>query len=670
MRPPLSYVPLLPVTLSFIAGVIIFGIGAPTLLAGIPAIISVLLFFKGKAIVPICLMALSFGWIDMSIQSPAPLSPHLVNKELTYQGTVQSVNDTETSRHLVINIEQIDSSATLNNSFKCRLTLPSTRPAINAGDIVAFTAKLQSPQNRHDLPDEWDLKTFLYRQGIVATVYIQPDKIKVIGENDSWLWNIRRLQPQIIALLGASSLSDNSTEFLIATITGDDSLLHHETRAKFSAAGLAHILALSGLHVGLIALIIGIALYPIQALGYNRVRLAITIILLWLYAVITGMSPSVTRAVIMATVYISGLMLQRRHSSMNALCFAALLILALSPMSLYSVGFQLSFAAVISILLFTEYLNPMHRRHRIGYYLSSMMCVSIAATLGTGAISAYYFHTFPLYFLIGNILVLMILPFVIGGGVILIIFEACGYDPSWFCSIIDFLYSIIKSITDFSASLPGASIDGIYFSAWLLIPYFATIALLAAAIIYRRLAYGCAAFVTAVFSFSMFHATKPEYQQYEIFFPRNTYYTNIIARAGSEMYLFSTVYHSERDAAIERAKLQYCDYMEKRSVDSLIFVTDSFKSELITRMGRNIILGGRHYIIIDGNDDLRESPVKPDYALVCRGFKGKIEDVDSIIKADTILLSYDLHQRRHDRYLRECRAASIPHRSLRNVTSP
>lgn len=664
MRPPLSYIPLLPITLSFIVGIIIADIEVHPIGLILVATIATFLFFKRKAIVSICLMALAIGWVNMLIQTPASLSQSLQETEYHYNGTIISTTESETSRHLIIKVNQIDS--VFETNFHCKLTLPSMYPVINPGDDVSFLAKLQSPKNNHDLPDEWDMENFLYYQGITATAYIQPEQITIIGENNGLLWHIRRLQSYIVSLLGASPLSDETTEFLTATIVGDDSLLLAETRQEFSTSGLAHILALSGLHVGLIAIIIAIILLPLSIMGYNRTRLIITIILLWGYAVMTGLTPSVTRAAIMTTLYIIGIIIQRRHSSINALCFAALIILLFSPLQLYSAGFQLSFAAVLAILLFANRINPVNRKHHIGYYITSLACVSMSATLGTALISAYYFHSFPVYFLIANILVIFMLPVIIGGGVLLIIFEACGGSSIWICSALDFLYSIITWITEITSSLQFAKIDNIYFSGWLFVPYIITILLLLATLVYRKIAYGVMAIMLAIFTITAHYVSKPTYPQKEFFIPRDTYYTNIIARIDTTMYLYSTAHHSEYSDVVDRAKFRYKDYMGRRGVEEITLVTDSFYSPLFSCHGRNLIFNNTHFLIIDNADDIYPCNAKPDYVLMCRGFKGDIIDVAEIIRADSILLSYDLHPRRHNRYLDECETKKIPCRSLRD----
>lgn len=657
MRPPLSFVPLLPILPALIAGTLI-GCQQITLYwALLPLAAAFIMYRYGWHVSAIAITALSIGWINADIRTPKPLPSQLTGTERHYTATVTDVAESETSRHLTVDI---------NNLGKCRITLPTVFPEIKPGDIVSFNATLTPPENRHDLPDEWDMETFMRRQGIVATSYIKPENISVTGFSSNPTWHIRQLQYHIRSLLGKSSLSDTTTAFLIATITGDDTLLHPDTRQDYTTAGLAHILALSGLHVGIIALIINIILFPLYITRQRNIRIIITIILLWVYALMTGLSPSVTRAVIMFSLYLIGIILQRRHSSMNALCFAAIAIILFSPLSIYSVSFQLSFAAVASILLFTPLLNPISPRHRISHFLMSMVSVSIAAMLGTGLIAAYYFHSFPIYFLIGNILVLLLLPMLIGGGILLTVIEVFGCDPQWLCLALDYIHSLVEGIVNFSNTIPGATVTGIYFPAWLLIPSFLTIASFLCVLIYRRAFYAVATCLFLASTIILYHNSNPDFPHYEYFIPRDSYHTNIIVRDSTSMYLFTTAPESEHQAVIDRTNTRYRDYIARRAVSSMTLVTDTFDSPIITRRGRHIAIGNRHFVIIDNDNDTLPSSVSPDYALVCRGFRGNIQSIIRNIHPDTLLLSSDLHPARVRNYTRQCSIATNPCHSLRH----
>ena len=650
MKPPLSYIPLLPIVVGFIIGIAIGDFAWPLYFAILPALISAILLWRGLSLWGVSIMAIAIGWINAAVQTPPPINPSLTVNPAQYRAIVKDITESENSRHLTVDIDGVG---------LCRITTPSLFPVISCGDSIAFTTHLEKPQNRHDLPLEWDMETYMHRKGIVATAYLQPEKIAVIGYDCGFYWKLRQLREEIIALIGQSNLSDPTTAFFIATITGDDSFLTDNSREQYSRSGLAHILALSGLHVAIIATVIAIFLFPLHLMRQRKMRYIITITILWIYAIVTGLSPSVTRAVIMTSLFLLALMIERRNSSLNTLCFAALVILLFSPMSLYSIGFQLSFCAVTSILVFANRINPISPRHKIAFHFASLITVSISAMIGTGLISAYYFHTFPVYFLLSNIIVLLILPFVLGGGILLTLLLAIGVEAQWLCIALDFGYSIISNTCQLCNSLPYASIDNIYFKPWLLIPYFATCAALLASLVYRKKLLYFATATMAVITVLLFSLNREQYPDKEIYFPRDTYYTNIIARDKATLYLFTTAHHSELPAVVDHVENRYRDFIGSREIDHITIVDTVFDSDIITRRGRNLIVDGKHYVIIKDKADLRPIEAKPDYALVCRGFTGDIVDVYNTINPDTIILSYDLHPRRSSRYYNECREDSI-----------
>ena len=651
MKPPLSYIPLLPIVVGFIIGIAIGDFAWPLYFAILPALISAILLWRGLSLWGVSIMAIAIGWINAAVQTPPPINPSLTVNPAQYRAIVKDITESENSRHLTVDIDGVG---------LCRITTPSLFPVISCGDSIAFTTHLEKPQNRHDLPLEWDMETYMHRKGIVATAYLQPEKIAVIGYDCGFYWKLRQLREEIIALIGQSNLSDPTTAFFIATITGDDSFLTDDSREQYSRSGLAHILALSGLHVAIIATVIAIFLFPLHLMRQRKMRYIITITILWIYAIVTGLSPSVTRAVIMTSLFLLALMIERRNSSLNALCFAALVILLFSPMSLYSIGFQLSFCAVTSILVFANRINPISPRHKIAFHFASLITVSISAMIGTGLISTYYFHTFPVYFLLSNIIVLLILPFVLGGGILLTLLLAIGVEAQWLCIALDFGYSIISNTCQLCNSLPYASIDNIYFKPWLLIPYFATCAALLASLVYRKKLLYFATATMAVITVLLFSLNREQYPDKEIYFPRDTYYTNIIARDKATLYLFTTAHHSELPAVVDHVENRYRDFIGSREIDHITMVDSFFDSDIITRRGRNLIVDGKYYVIIKDKADLRPIEAKPDYALVCRGFTGDIIDVYNTISPDTIILSYDLHPRRSSRYYNECREDSIP----------
>lgn len=579
-----------------------------------------------------------------------------ITKKERYHGIVQRSSTNDTGQHLTV-------KTTLSGGKRATvlLTYPTVRIPVAPGDSVSFSSTLNLP-NPPDMHEN-DYASTLRRSGIEYTSFVRPDSLTVTGRNNSLYWRIRRLQPLISEILKRSDLDTPACEFLIATLTGDSSILPEATRTRFSSSGVAHVLALSGLHVGIIAIVLSILLFPLRITGKRHLPTAVTIIALWSYAVMTGLSPSVTRAVIMASTIGIGFMLKRRYSSFNALLLAMIIILIFDPIALFQPGFQLSFSAVASILIFSIPLYNAKIKNRTSYYIVSLFTVTVAATLGTSMTAAYHFHTFPCYFILANIPVIILLPFILSGGIIILLFEATGIGCGAVCQCVDFLYSIIDDITSTVEMLPGATLKGIYFSGWTLIPYFATLTAIALAIFYRQRIWYFLSPLFLIMTVVMLLTTAPRHPEEEFFITRSTYETSAIYRHANEAFLITTAAPQNASSVIYAHQRRFGDYLSSRGIDSLRIAPDTFAFMNIKRIDNTLIYKSRSYRFI--YTDILEPTDTVDYAVVCRGFKGDILDIVRVMSPDTVLLSNDLHPRRHDRYLDSLRRYNIPHRSLK-----
>lgn len=592
--------------------------------------------------------------------------------ELCYKGEVIDIKEQETSTAIIVKIDSINSYPSTSKDFsncqgfKCLISVPATSLNIVPYDYIQFHTTLSSPQNQNT-PDAFDYVSYLHRKGIVATSVVRPEDISVIGHRHSIFEAIEKQKYVYTHILYNSNLSEDTARFLNATIIGDASSISEEQRLTYGTAGIAHILALSGLHVGIISIVISLFLFPLYFMRKHVMRLIITIGLLWLYAISTGLSPSVTRAVIMASVYFGAFIFQRHHSSLNAVCFAALIILIADPMQLFDVGFQLSFIAVTFILLFANRLNPINRRRSPKLYaITSFFTVSTAAMLGTGIIAAYYFHRIPVYFLLGNVLASILLPPLIGGGVLLILLQSLSIPTDWLCQFIDIMYIGLDFVTTQINSFPGASIDYIYFPAWIILPYFCAIVALFLALFKRKAIYFVFALILLANTIILSYIFKPSYSDDEFFIPQDTYYTNIIYRHHKSAYLITTAPEHDAEAIRTLCQRRHRDFLWRRSCSDLQLIAQTDTIYDLIRYGNILTIGRTGIIIIKSQNDIPDSLNRPvDYALICRGFRASISHITNRISVDSILLSNDLHPRRHNRYIDECTRSGIPYRSLK-----
>ena len=298
------------------------------------------------------------------------------------------------------------------------------------------------------------------------------------------------LQVRLYQRLASAGLEDDELATVGALTLGYKEDLDPELKHHFQASGAAHVLAVSGLHTGILyGLLLWILTFGgrIKPLHENRVgRWAISsviIVAMWGYAWLTGMTPSVVRAVLMVTIFEIGRMCYRQVISLNTIAAAAVLILLVHPTDLWSVSFQLSFAATFSIVLFAKQLEPSLQRlgwrekwrgKIVSYFLGTII-VSIAAQIGTMPITMYYFGQVSTYFLLTNLIVLPIATFLVpcglisialGGSTIGVLFSKITWFLAWAMN------HSVEWIEELPGSTVSASVNGVMVGIYYLLLLF------------------------------------------------------------------------------------------------------------------------------------------------------------------------------------------------------
>lgn len=267
-----------------------------------------------------------------------------------------------------------------------------------------------------------------------------------------------------------------------ALLYGYDKEIDEEITEAYSKTGTLHILAVSGMHVGLIFMILSWFLSPINKLPKGRLWVSIFQFLgIWIYALLCGLSPSILRACVMFSFVILGKQINKSSNPFNSLSAAGFLLICIQPSMLYNVGFQLSFAAVAGILGFYPYLNLLiHFKNNFLNEIWKIIAVSVAAQTLTLPISFYYFHQFPSYFLPANLIIIPLSTFIIYGGILLLILSPISAAAEILGFIISKLILFTSKISIFIANLPYSSIENISWS----IPQMAAYYLIGIALIY------------------------------------------------------------------------------------------------------------------------------------------------------------------------------------------
>ena len=283
--------------------------------------------------------------------------------------------------------------------------------------------------------------------------------------------NISHLRKQLLATYDHYDFNMEEKALINAITLGDKSLLNKNIRKPFSISGSSHILALSGLHTGIVFALFFLFFRMVFCFIRNYLFRQCLIVLftlpaIWFFAILTGSSPSVIRATVMLTVFSLARLLSRDGISLNVLAFTAILMLMINPKDLYDIGFQLSFLAVFSIIviykdivnIFQNIRNPLIR------WMWQMFMVSTAAQLGTAPLAAYYFHQFSLMYFLSNLVIIPCVTMLLYFSILFQILTFCPAFLSFIALMIKYNLMVIQEYNAWCASLPHPVVNGIHWS--------------------------------------------------------------------------------------------------------------------------------------------------------------------------------------------------------------
>ncbi|HMI05548.1 MAG TPA: ComEC/Rec2 family competence protein [Pedobacter sp.] len=339
---------------------------------------------------------------------------------------------------------------------------PACPVVLNYGDELIIKAELKEiapPYNS----SEFDYKSWLAMQNIYHQTFLkQADLIKVRGDTGNPVVAFAlRLRKEQVNFYRKILKNDDAFAFASTLILGYKSELSRETMNIYAKTGTIHVLSVSGMHVGIVFAVLN---WLLQFLDRKRwsmaVKMAFILSFIWFYALLTGFSPSVLRSALMISVFIVSKSFVKKTNSYNIIAFTAFILLVRNPFQIWDIGFQLSFLAVLGLIwLQPKIENWLHIKNKWLNKLWTAVAISLAAQLITYPLSVYYFHQFPVYFLISNLFILLPAALLMYLGIFLLIFriEAPGRAFEW---LINFTNSGLSKISD----LPHATISGIWIS--------------------------------------------------------------------------------------------------------------------------------------------------------------------------------------------------------------
>lgn len=539
---------------------------------------------------------------------------------------------------------------------------------LNVGERIFFEGRVASPRNAGN-PAEFDTEHFLYVRGITGTAYLSMGVWRSDGVADkTLLMYAMDLRERVLRVYDSLGFDGEEGAVLSALTLGEKRDLSQGVRDLYSAVGASHVLALSGLHLGILYMLITMLL-PVR--GGSRLpiimRELLVLLLLWGFAAMAGLTASVVRAVILFTLMSVARCLQREGSVMNALGFAAIVMLVVCPRWLFDVSFQLSFAAVWAILLLEYPLRRLMRveKHGRAYaYAAGVVAVSLSAQLGTLPFVWYYFGTFPLCFLITNFIVMPAAFCVMLLAVLMLALSPFVLLQQFVAWVLKCLLYAMNLLLRGVADLPGASVELPYIGVLGAFVVAVVLLVLLYGVLQRRKVYVAVSLLLSMLFVAVLVARKFRNEApFVLFFNSRNCPAAQLVVSSERSYLMSSYPEWDIDLSYVAEP-----FWRREGMSQPILLHDGFSDEKVSMSGRLVHFEGRRIAMLSDDCWMDETHVQPvDCIFLCRGFLGKIKRLLEIYPTRYIVMDATLYEGSRRRIARECAQAGVRCLNLKDM---
>ncbi len=422
-------------------------------------------------------------------------SNYLENKGYATLTIIEPVSERENSFRAVCRVNKIISDTIaykVTGKVMLYFAKDSVASALSYGDKIITDNNFSSvsgPQNPH----QFNYKRFLANNNIHFQGYRPGSHYKVIASGRGNILKSKALQlrQSAMARLLEHHIRDREFAVLSALLLGYRDYIDDDLRREFAGAGAMHILCVSGLHVGIIYLILNSLFMFLNKFKNGKIiKTIIVILLIWFYATLTGFSPSVLRASTMFSFVAAARSFNRYSNIYNILAASAFVLIIIDPYMVTKIGFQLSYIAVISIVTLQPYLHKMLKvKNKILDKAWAIITVSIAAQLAAGPLTLFYFNQFPNYFILTNLAVIPLASLIIYTALIFLAVSPIGIIAGFFGKTLSFLIFLMHKSVQFIEQLPYSNIQSANISLLETMIFFLLIITVSGSFIYKSKLY-------------------------------------------------------------------------------------------------------------------------------------------------------------------------------------
>lgn len=417
-------------------------------------------------------VTISMGILSIALSTPSNLSSHYSKRNTADAPewklkVAEVLKPTSFSNRYFATIIAVDGKKA-SGKILLNQSIDSSQVKLGVDDelfIIANGAAIKPPVNPH----QFDYQKYMRGLGISDQIRLTADNYFLENNSKSSVFGLAaKFRSTIISNLKKEDFGEEELSIIQALLLGQRNDISVDTYNDYKNAGAVHILAVSGLHIGILLLLLQLLLRPLEYLPHGRkLKLVSIVALLWGFAFIAGLSASIIRAVTMFTFVAYAIYLNRPSNTFNILALSMFFILlVISPRLLFQVGFQMSYAAVFAIVwiypLLQKFWSP---KNLILKKVWQLLSVSAAAQLGVLPISLFYFHQFPGLFFVSNLLIVPALGIILGLGILVIVLATFNILPDFLVSLYNSLIGWMNSVIGWVAEQEAFVFKNISFDA-------------------------------------------------------------------------------------------------------------------------------------------------------------------------------------------------------------
>lgn len=535
--------------------------------------------------------------------------------------------------------------------------------SLRKGDIIVFKNRMKEIQNNGN-PEAFDYKQYMADKGFSYSQYLGCNQWKKIGKDKRFSLKSAAIDARRSCLnkLDNLNLEYEQKSLISSLLLGYRQNLTPDQKSYFRESGLSHILAVSGLHTGILFFLSYLLFYPLRWVRASKLQALCMLTVIWGYAFLTGLSPSVVRACIMVSFILGGEILNRPNSAANSLLAAAFFMLLYQPRYLFDAGFQLSFLAVLSIFLFYPLLKQFYMpTNRIARYFWTIALTSIAVQIGLAPLVIYYFHQLPILALMANLVVIPLLPLILGGGIVLIALESLQISSGWLLMVEKWLLDVVNQTSQTLSSWSFASVSHIWISPLTTCICFTATVLLYLCFRTKNIRYFIVSLVivTAGLTISAYNLYFPPFRSLiMVYNQKGNTCINIIDNRHNLIISNDTL------ITIKEIEAAAGDFWMKHNLHpAQIITTPACLSNLEIELPF-VRFYNKTLLLLDSDmwdGYTTPRPLHIHYGIVGNGFRGKLEDIATLFHFDELIITAGVHPQTSLRLQRECKKLHIRH---------